>query len=181
MVIYKITNKINNKSYIGQTIKTLNNRWSSHIRERTNTYFHNAIKKYGVDNFTLETLCECKTPEILNIMETFYIIIHKSHRSQNGYNLTWGGEDNPMNHKDARKKVQLANIGKKHSEESKKRMSNAKIGKISNWKGKTPSNETKQKMSNAKKGKQHSICHNTKISESIKKHWEIRKTYVREC
>jgi len=50
MIIYKITNKINNKSYIGQTIKNLDKRWKQHIyfskTNKKNGKFNNAIRKY---------------------------------------------------------------------------------------------------------------------------------------
>ena len=58
-IIDKITNKVNNKSYIGQTRYSLEFRWRQHQHKKDNTYFHNAIKKYGVDNFELSILEEC--------------------------------------------------------------------------------------------------------------------------
>ena len=46
-IIYKITNKVNNKSYIGQTRQSIQFRWNKHINKKDKTYFHNAIQKYG--------------------------------------------------------------------------------------------------------------------------------------
>lgn len=46
MIIYKAVNKINNKCYIGQTIRKLERRKCEHLYNRNNSYFHNAIKKY---------------------------------------------------------------------------------------------------------------------------------------
>lgn len=48
MIIYKVTNKINNKVYIGQTVHTLNYRMAQHYKDarRDNYYFHNALNKY---------------------------------------------------------------------------------------------------------------------------------------
>ena len=52
--IYKYTNLINNKIYIGQTIQPLEERHKKHISQlNDNTYFHRAIKKYGIENFYL--------------------------------------------------------------------------------------------------------------------------------
>lgn len=90
-IIYKITNKVNNKSYIGQTRYSLEFRWRQHQHKKDNTYFHNAIKKYGVNNFELSVLEECDV-EQLNSREIFYIA--KYNTFQEGYNLTIGGEGN---------------------------------------------------------------------------------------
>lgn len=89
--IYKITNKVNGKSYIGQTRYTVEFRWRQHIHKKDNTYFHNALKKYGIANFTIETLEECNV-EVLNEREIFYIA--KYNTFKDGYNLTMGGDGN---------------------------------------------------------------------------------------
>ena len=57
--IYKITNKINNKVYIGKTLGTIENRWKSHIRDSKRTHcekrpLYSAFEKYGVENFIIE-------------------------------------------------------------------------------------------------------------------------------
>ena len=89
--IYKITNKVNGKSYIGQTRYTIEFRWRQHLHKKDNTYFHNAIKKYGVDNFIVEKLEECNI-EDLNEREIYYIA--KYNTFKDGYNLTIGGDGN---------------------------------------------------------------------------------------
>lgn len=89
--IYKITNKVNNKSYIGQTRYTVEFRWRQHQHKKDNTYFHNAIHKYGIENFTVETLEECEV-EDLNNREIFNIAKYDTFK--NGYNLTIGGDGN---------------------------------------------------------------------------------------
>lgn len=89
--IYKITNKVNGKSYIGQTRYTVEFRWRQHIHKKDNVYFHNAIHKYGIDNFTIEILEECKY-EDLNSREIFYIAKYNTFKE--GYNLTIGGDGN---------------------------------------------------------------------------------------
>lgn len=86
--IYKVTNKVNGKSYIGQTRNTVEFRWRQHYKAKDNKYFHRAIAKYGKDNFTVETLEECDV-EKLNDREIFYIA--KYNTFSNGYNLTKGG------------------------------------------------------------------------------------------
>lgn len=89
--IYKITNKVNGKSYIGQTRYTVEFRWRQHQHKKDNCYFHNAIHKYGVENFIVETIEECDV-EDLNSREIFYIA--KYDTFNNGYNLTIGGDGN---------------------------------------------------------------------------------------
>lgn len=63
-IIYKVTNLINSKCYIGQTTKSLDDRRFIHIkdakRQKYNSLFHKAIIKYGIDNFKWEVLCVCE-------------------------------------------------------------------------------------------------------------------------
>ena len=82
-IIYKITNKVNGKSYIGQTRYTIEFRWKQHQHKKDNTYFHNAIHKYGIENFSIEILEKCDI-EDLNSREIFYIA--KYDTFVNGYN-----------------------------------------------------------------------------------------------
>lgn len=90
--IYLITNLINNKKYVGQTVMTLKQRWNKHLsnsRTLNPTGIAGAIKKYGEQNFSMELLATCKI-EDLNELEEYYI---KKYNSFNdGYNLTLGGE-----------------------------------------------------------------------------------------
>ena len=88
-VIYKITNKLNGKPYIGQTTQKLKVRFRAHRRE--NTYIGRAMLKYGIENFMIEVVEECDTPEQLNEREIFWIAFFNCKRP-NGYNLTDGGE-----------------------------------------------------------------------------------------
>lgn len=67
--IYKITNKINSLSYIGQS-KQLERRINSHMRSYEDSEIDDAIKKYGVNNFTFEVLEECSI-ESLNDREIY--------------------------------------------------------------------------------------------------------------
>jgi group I intron endonuclease len=161
-IIYKATNKINGKSYIGQTVKPLNKRINNHISEALNEindfYFHKAIRKYGEENFIWEIIAECNSLEELNIAEIK--LIKKYYTFKNGYNLTKGGEGvlglcgeaSPM-------------YGKKHTKEAKKKMSESSMGE-KNWMygkygkdcpnfGKIRSEETKKKQSESMKGENH--------------------------
>ena len=91
--IYKITNKINGKVYIGQTIMPIKNRMYKHYSQAKNrkniTGIDAAIKKYGKENFEVEQILECPN-EDLDLQEKFYISKYNSF--ENGYNLTIGGQ-----------------------------------------------------------------------------------------
>jgi group I intron endonuclease len=92
MLIYKVTNNINNKIYIGKTSHPLESRKSQHIRnsKKPKFHFHNALNKYGVDNFSWEILYECNCEHELNIKEIEFIQEYNSFSI--GYNMTRGGE-----------------------------------------------------------------------------------------
>ena len=97
MIIYKITNKINGKVYIGQTIRSLDDRWQQHLRNAKNgvqTHFYHAIRKYGEENFIPEIICSANTKEELNVLETYYIQEYDA--IDLGYNMIDGGNNNVM-------------------------------------------------------------------------------------
>lgn len=90
--IYKITNLINNKVYIGQTSFSLSKRWQEHIKdsERFDRPLYRAFHKYGIENFNIELIEETDSP---NEREVYWI---KSYNAfHNGYNATMGGEGRP--------------------------------------------------------------------------------------
>ena len=90
MWIYKITNIQNNKVYIGQTIRPVKDRFHRHINDALNnildTHFARAIRKYGKDNFIIETIDEAINQIELNKKEQYWIQYYNS--IQNGYNET---------------------------------------------------------------------------------------------
>ncbi len=94
-IIYKATNKINNKIYIGQTIKTLEERIYHHVYRAnhsldiTHTHFINAIRKYGEENFIWEVIDKGENQEELNEKEIYWIKYYNS--VNNGYNIQDGG------------------------------------------------------------------------------------------
>jgi len=134
--IYKIINIINGKIYIGQTTQNLEKRMSKHFSDaktkRKKSYkIHNAINKYGRDNFKYEVIEYVDNQILLNERECYWIKYYDC--IKNGYNILVGGMI-------GRSKIWL---GRKHTEETKKKMSIAQKGKI-------VSDITKQKLSKAK-------------------------------
>jgi group I intron endonuclease len=87
--IYIITNKTNNKQYIGVTNNPLDVRWKSHCYD--NNAISQAIKKYGKENFTIESLLECSSMDEAYELEPKYIIEHNT-KYPNGYNISDGGK-----------------------------------------------------------------------------------------
>lgn len=112
--IYKVTNKVDGKIYVGQTIQGLNKRWRAHCRsdngKNSQSYLFRAIEKHGESNFTLEQIDSSSTLEGLNMLEEMYIKKFNS-LAPEGYNLESGG-DNHRCHEDTKKKLSIANKGK---------------------------------------------------------------------
>ena len=75
MWIYKITNIQNNKCYIGQTIRPIEQRFHRHINDAMNnilnTHFARAIRKYGKENFIIEEIDTAKNQKELNLKEQY--------------------------------------------------------------------------------------------------------------
>jgi group I intron endonuclease len=143
MIIYKITNTINSKIYIGQTIKKLSERIHGHFadskRERKNkckTKISLAICKYGFENFNFEIIDYALSQEELNELEKKYIKLFNSNINEFGYNLLSGG-----------------NQGGKHSDETKLKISKKlKDNPNKYWLGKSQSIESNKKRTASMKG-----------------------------
>lgn len=86
--IYKVTNKVNGKVYIGQSVD-IGRRWRQHMTAEDDIYFHKAIQKYGVENFIWEVIEQCKKSE-LDERESYWIEYYDSFNK--GYNCTRGGD-----------------------------------------------------------------------------------------
>lgn len=182
--IYKVVCVLNNKTYIGQTVYSIEKRWRRHIisaYKGSDNKFHRAIRKYGEDNFTVEEVekVEALTLEELKIIldkkEIYYIKRFCSKTS--GYNSTDGGdgmlglEFTP----EIRNKIGAKHRGKIVSPETRRKMSEAakrrtgeKNSNFGNHKlagenhplyGKHHSEETKRKIGKANKGKIHPPTH----------------------
>ena len=143
--IYKFTNKFNRKVYIGQAVN-IERRRKAHLyealknKDNNKNYFHNAIRKHGLENFDFEVLIECPK-ENLNYWEAFYIKYYCANIHNYGYNETEGGFSTVFS-EDVLKRMSESAIkrgnnlpsGFKHSEESRRKNSDS-------HKGKTPWNK----------------------------------------
>ena len=141
MIIYKATNRVNGKVYVGQTVRPLEVRIAEHKRH-SNTPFDKAIQRHGIDNFVFEIIDRAETVEELNQKEKHWIEYYSS-MGENGYNVCEGG-DNTMGYRhreDSKQKMSLAKktayvgngnpfYGKHHSEESRKKMSATRMGRV---------------------------------------------------
>ena len=98
MIIYKITNLINNKVYIGLTTLTLAKRWNAHkaVSKYKNSHLYQSIRKYGVQNFIIEEIDSTDNFKKLGELERYYIKLYDSQNPKKGYNITAGGESNQL-------------------------------------------------------------------------------------
>lgn len=154
--IYKITNKINGKCYIGQTIDIVK-RFDKYRRlcVKGQPKIYNALKKYGVDSFSFEILDTVSDQDTLDFLEDIYILCFDS--IEYGYNSKPGGGNRVKFTEDVKRKISSSLSGKnsvwfgrKHTKEECDKISNA-------LKGKKHSEETKQKMSYLAQGKYEGI------------------------
>ena len=156
-IIYKIENKKNCNIYIGQTIN-YEDRKNKHFKlyKKLDQHIYRAMRKYGIENFKMIPVCSVLDVNDLDNVETHFIEEYDSYN--NGYNMTKGGK---------------SLRGWKHTEESKRKMSESHKGKISYiW-----SEKRKKDVSRKYKGKEifktnlgktFSKEHKRKISESNK-------------
>ena len=116
MIIYKITNRVNNKVYIGLTTETLQKRWSGHLQvyKTCERHLYQSMRKYGIDNFTIEEIDKADSFDELGELERKYIKEYNSQNPEKGYNITAGGESNQL---DANPRAKLSVEEVKHIRE----------------------------------------------------------------
>lgn len=111
MYIYKFTLKDSNRCYIGQTIQDPNRRRLEHLSHSYHSpksyHFHNALQKYGVDNFSFEVIATANDIEELNLLEIQFIKEFNS--IENGFNIREGG-GNRRHHHDSIERMKIAQI-----------------------------------------------------------------------
>lgn len=148
-VVYKITNEINGKSYIGRTTQRLKVRMDEHIRG--NLVISRAIKKHGRENFTIKVLFRSDNFDDLNKQEKILVKAHDT-LLPNGYNVVEGG---------------YGTAGYKHKEETKLKMSQNRgryYKEDNSFYKKKHTKEARKKMSNYHKGKKLTEEHKKKVA-----------------
>ena len=157
--VYKITNQINGKCYIGSSVN-LERRKNSHFSgKQTNVHLLHAMKKYGKENFTWEVLLECPKENLILEEQKFI----DSERRDNLYNIcpTAGsrlGAVTPIKTREILRKIKTG--VHVHNEESRKKISLAGMGRI-------VSKETREKMSRSQTGHHHMSSENIQRLISI--------------
>lgn len=185
-LIYQATNKINGKSYVGQTKFTIEERQLTHIAnsKKSKSYFHKAVRKYGFENFKWETLYTCED-KYLDFMEEFFIRAFNTFES--GYNLTTGGEGGYIRSEKTKKLISEAAkkrtgkknpfYGKNHSKKTKQLLSikckeNANPGSF--WKGKKMSKEHRKNIGLGQVGEKNGFFGKSHSQETRQKIREAR-------
>ena len=148
-IIYKLTCLISWKVYVGQTTKTLDERFIQH--SRTDSLIGKAIRKYGAENFLREVLEVCDTPEQLNERERYWIRELNS-KVPNGYNLTDGGAIGWTHLPQTRANISAARKGKPLSQKHRAKIGAAVSGEKNGFFGKHHTPEALAKMAEIHRG-----------------------------
>lgn len=173
--IYKYTNLINGKIYIGQTKNSLEQRALNGTNYKGSRYFYNAIQKYGWNNFIPEILEDGLSLDKANIREEYYISLFNSTDPNIGYNIRLGGQNSDLSDETKniisakakeryKDKTKNPMFGKTHSIESIKKMRELKVGKNNPMFDKILSIESRKLISEHHKGANNPI-HNHNFTE----------------
>lgn len=205
--LYRITNKINGKIYIGQTVQP-DKRWWQHRHDAANPTqaIHHAINKYGADSFEFDVIASCKNQDDANLVEEELIKQYNSLvRNGKGYNISLGGAVAPKSEewkqsmRDYHASLTLeerAEISKKQSEATQQQIATKGhpaagrevsqeqrelLRKIRLENPIDYTDEIRKNMSEAHIGVKDSEETKTKKSESAKEAWGKRIDYSRKC
>jgi group I intron endonuclease len=152
-IVYLLTNKENGKLYVGKTVQSFDVCWGGHVgsarRSDNGMLVCRAIKKHGPEAFERKILEECDE-SVLGGRETHWIVELKTHVSQGGYNLTFGGDGGLPGYtfsEESREKMRQKALGRKLSLEAR-----AKISAVHRGRPKSPEEvEARAKSNRGKK------------------------------
>lgn len=115
MIVYCATNNLNGKKYIGQTVRSLEERKQEHFYNAKKhnpgcVLFYKALRKYGDNGFKWDVIAKAKDREELNKLESYYIEKYDTTNPEKGYNLKGGGY-NPFLTEVVKRKIGVAQLG----------------------------------------------------------------------
>jgi group I intron endonuclease len=169
MFIYKITNTVNGKIYVGQHIGSdldqylLSQFWAVDRGDRSKPRLYNAMRKYGRDAFRIEPLIIVGSQWELNYYEALLIEKLDSRNPQIGYNIALGGDGG------------FTGNGWKHKPETLENFHLSRMGSGNPFFGKHHTAESIQRIKASKLGHKHSAETKMKMTQSQKLRWEARK------
>ena len=207
--LYRATNLVNDKIYIGQSVDTTS-RWRGHRRDAADPKvpFHFAIKKYGAHNFNFEIIATCKGQDNANYLETELVAQYDSYVSNGkGYNASHGGMNAPKSEEWIQKMKdwhasltseeravisakqaaatynQIATQGHPSQDKLRTEEQKARMSAAQQALDKNTiyTEEVRQRMSEAHIGITDSEETKAKKAESAKEAWEKRIDYSRKC
>lgn len=159
--IYYVQNQVNKKGYVGQTTRTVAKRFIDHksnARRGVDFALYRAMRKYGIESFTVEEVAQCDNL-LLNDLEEHYIKLYGTYAPLGrGYNETENGYSGGMK-------------GHVHSEETKTKIAASLKGKPKNYK---QTLETIKKRANSNRGTKRSLETRKKMSSS-RRAWAAKK------
>ncbi len=188
--MYKITNNINGKVYIGQTMD-ISKRWGAHKSfarndDKPRQYIHHAIAKYGSENFIFEAIATCRNQKDADIIEDQLIQQYDSRNKEKGYNLKAGGSHGEHSEETKQKQREATQrqieekghpaAGRIVSQETRDLMRKIRLENPIDY-----TEEVCKNMSEAHIGIKDSDDTKQKKSESAKEAWDKRIDYSRKC
>lgn len=178
--VYLITNRVNGRRYVGKTNATALVRWQQHVKNARSElrggcrFLNRAIRKYGAESFSIETIETCATEGDAFAAERFWIAWYET-KSPRGYNLTDGGEGRSGYVMPAEivARVAAQNRGRTASLETRAKMTAAQRArwaerKANGWKPPPTSEATRQKMSETQTKLQADPVWRERMSQSVK-------------
>lgn len=190
--LYRITNQINKKVYIGQTNKP-DYRWYQHRSyakgNKPQQYIHRAMAKYGIENFIFDVIAGCLSQEDTDETESILIIQYNSRNKDHGYNLMVGGSHGGHSEgtKQKQREATINQIATKGhpaagrevtqvTQETRELMRKIRLDNPLSY-----TEELRQKISEAHIGIKDSDETKQRKSESAQEAWEKRIDYSRKC
>lgn len=172
MLIYCITNKVNGKKYVGQTIRDLKERWKQHKNRSKHVDFllYRAMRKYGTNNFEIEIIDTAKNQNELNEKEFFWIR-QLDTMSPNGYNAIAGSNGIKIFTTQYRQKLSAKLRERWLDSDYRNKMISLNSGNKHWTKFKNFSQESKNKMSVSRKKYKPTIVQKQKISLKMEQVW----------